>query len=183
MSPLVVSAPGKVLIAGGYLVLDPAYSGVVASTSSRFYTAITPGNTNRIVVRSPQFVNATWSYAWSISDTTSSPSLVVSQVERYLAYRQLEAFPSFSSLRIITPAPMYQRTNLYISPCKRPYRSPWKRKAPHSSNKLWVPASTSQSSEIMTFTRSKTRHVSPSPIPHALTQPSRSSRAATCPSL
>ncbi|KAF8502046.1 Phosphomevalonate kinase [Russula emetica] len=81
MSSLVISAPGKVLIAGGYLVLDPAYSGVVASTSSRFYTAITPGNTDRIVVRSPQFINATWSYTWSISRTTSSPSVVVSQVE------------------------------------------------------------------------------------------------------
>lgn len=160
MSSLVVSAPGKVLIAGGYLVLDPAYSGVVASTSSRFYTAITPGSTNRIVVRSPQFINATWSYTWSISRTTAPPSVVVSQVERYLASAQLESFPSFSSPRIITSAPMHRRTNLYISPCKRPYPSPWKRKAPQSSNKLWVPASTSQLSEITTFTRSKTRHVS-----------------------
>jgi phosphomevalonate kinase len=89
MSSLVISAPGKVLIAGGYLVLDPAYSGVVASTSSRFYTAITPGNANCIVVRSPQFIDATWSYTWSISRTTAPPSVVVSQVERYLAYGQL----------------------------------------------------------------------------------------------
>lgn len=89
MSSLVISAPGKVLIAGGYLVLDPAYTGVVASTSSRFYTAITPGNANRIVVRSPQFLNATWSYTWSISTTTAPPSVVVSQVERYLAYGPL----------------------------------------------------------------------------------------------
>lgn len=36
----VVSAPGKVLVAGGYLVLDPTYSGVVVSTSSRFYTVV-----------------------------------------------------------------------------------------------------------------------------------------------
>jgi phosphomevalonate kinase len=89
MSSLVISAPGKVLIAGGYLVLDPAYSGVVASTSSRFYTAIAPGNTSRIIVRSPQFINATWTYTWSISRTTAPPSVVVSQVERYLAYGQL----------------------------------------------------------------------------------------------
>jgi phosphomevalonate kinase len=79
MSSLVLSAPGKVLLAGGYLVLDPAYSGVVVSTSSRFYTVITPGNNNRIVVRSPQFINATWSYTWSIS---SPSSVVVSQLER-----------------------------------------------------------------------------------------------------
>ncbi|KAF0977774.1 hypothetical protein FDP41_003096 [Naegleria fowleri] len=36
----IVSAPGKVLITGGYLVLDPNYSGLVLSTSSRFYTTI-----------------------------------------------------------------------------------------------------------------------------------------------
>jgi hypothetical protein len=161
MSSLVISAPGKVLVAGGYLVLDPAYSGVVVSTSSRFYTAITPGNTNCILVRSPQFVNATWSYTWSISKTASPPSVVVSQVERYLAYRQLEGFSSFSPPRIIKSAPMHRRINSYISPCKRPYRSPWKRKVLQSSDKLWVPALTSQSSEIMTFIRNRIRHVSP----------------------
>jgi hypothetical protein len=69
-------------------------------------------------------------------------------------------FPSFSFPHIITSAPMHRRTNSYISPCKRPYPSPWKRKAPQSSNKLWVPASTSQSSEITTSTRNRTRHVS-----------------------
>ncbi|KAI0298595.1 ribosomal protein S5 domain 2-type protein [Russula brevipes] len=83
MPPLVVSAPGKVLLAGGYLVLDPAYSGVVVSTSSRFYTVISQGTANRVVVRSPQFINATWYYAWFISqpDTALPPSIVVSQLE------------------------------------------------------------------------------------------------------
>ncbi|KIY50362.1 phosphomevalonate kinase [Fistulina hepatica ATCC 64428] len=63
-TPIVVSAPGKVLIAGGYLVLDPAYSGLVVSTSSRFYTVIRAetSTTSRICVRSPQFTNATWDY-------------------------------------------------------------------------------------------------------------------------
>jgi phosphomevalonate kinase len=82
MSPLVVSAPGKVLLAGGYLVLDPAYSGVVVSTSSRFYTVVSPGNAGRIIVRSPQFINAAWSYAWSFSQPTPLPSVLVSQLER-----------------------------------------------------------------------------------------------------
>jgi phosphomevalonate kinase len=60
----VVSAPGKVLIAGGYLVLDPLYSGTVVSTSSRFYSAITTSKIpNQIIVSSPQFVNAEWKYA------------------------------------------------------------------------------------------------------------------------
>lgn len=61
----VVSAPGKVLIAGGYLVLDPAFSGTVVSTSSRFYTVIRDQEglgANTIRVRSPQFLEATWTY-------------------------------------------------------------------------------------------------------------------------
>ena len=62
---IVVSAPGKVLLAGGYLVLDPKYSGVVVSTSSRFYSIIRPATTQRahqIIVKSPQFLEATWGY-------------------------------------------------------------------------------------------------------------------------
>ncbi|KAG2146490.1 ribosomal protein S5 domain 2-type protein [Suillus bovinus] len=65
MSPTtIVSAPGKVLAAGGYLVLDQQYPGVVISTSSRFYTVIQPssGSANQIVVRSPQFHQAEWRY-------------------------------------------------------------------------------------------------------------------------
>jgi len=74
MTTTAVSAPGKVLLAGGYLVLDPAYSGVVVSTSARFYTtvrdldeaaSIAAAKADRpieIRVRSPQFVNATWIY-------------------------------------------------------------------------------------------------------------------------
>jgi len=81
MTPLVLSAPGKVLLAGGYLVLDPAYSGVVVSTSSRFYTVISKGIHGHITVRSPQFINASWSYTWSISQVTLPPSIVVPQLE------------------------------------------------------------------------------------------------------
>lgn len=68
----VISAPGKVLVAGGYLVLDPAYSGVVVSTSSRFYTAIRDQPSLKpatVRVRSPQFVNATWSYSSAVEPT------------------------------------------------------------------------------------------------------------------
>lgn len=70
----VVSSPGKVLMAGGYLVLDPAYSGVVVSTSSRFYTVVQSAAAGQsghlpiqISVRSPQFVNATWAYELNVS--------------------------------------------------------------------------------------------------------------------
>ncbi|KAG0164849.1 phosphomevalonate kinase [Apophysomyces sp. BC1034] len=61
----IASAPGKVLLTGGYLVLDQAFSGLVVSTSARFYTAIRPGqaSTGHIEVHSPQFDQASWSYS------------------------------------------------------------------------------------------------------------------------
>lgn len=64
MSTTIVSAPGKVLLAGGYLVLDQKYSGLVIAISSRFYTLIRSGDLNdsRIRVRSPQFLEAEWNY-------------------------------------------------------------------------------------------------------------------------
>ncbi|KAJ7703185.1 ribosomal protein S5 domain 2-type protein [Mycena rosella] len=78
MDATVVSSPGKVLIAGGYLVLDRAYAGVVVSTSSRFYTVIqnseTTGN-ELITVRSPQFLNATWVYSVKLEPCVSVEDL------------------------------------------------------------------------------------------------------------
>jgi len=38
MGHSVVSAPGKVLIVGGYLVLDPGYTGAVLTSSARIYS-------------------------------------------------------------------------------------------------------------------------------------------------
>ncbi|KAI9490158.1 ribosomal protein S5 domain 2-type protein [Zychaea mexicana] len=67
----VVSAPGKVLMTGGYLVLDQAYRGLVVGTTARFYTAIQPiqDEQGTIEVRSPQFdVDASWSYTASVED-------------------------------------------------------------------------------------------------------------------
>ncbi|KAF7782555.1 hypothetical protein Agabi119p4_1931 [Agaricus bisporus var. burnettii] len=65
----VVSSPGKVLLTGGYLVLDPAYSGTVISASSRFYTIVqddTTVSSGNIRVRSPQFNDATWNFVVDI---------------------------------------------------------------------------------------------------------------------
>ncbi|KAJ9098228.1 hypothetical protein QFC21_004557 [Naganishia friedmannii] len=70
----IVSAPGKVLLTGGYLVLDPTYTGLVIATSSRFYSVIrtrpaTSHSTGgKITVKAPQFNNATWEYTVSTQD-------------------------------------------------------------------------------------------------------------------
>ncbi|CCA68650.1 related to ERG8-phosphomevalonate kinase [Serendipita indica DSM 11827] len=66
----IVSAPGKVLITGGYLVLDRKYSGFVVAASSRFYSAIEKGQggPNIIRVKSPQFLEAKWMYQATVRD-------------------------------------------------------------------------------------------------------------------
>jgi phosphomevalonate kinase len=68
-----VSAPGKVLLAGGFLVLDPQYFGIVISTSARFYTLIRPSSSTSdlitIKVQAAQFPSSdsTWTYALSFT--------------------------------------------------------------------------------------------------------------------
>ncbi|KAF6826808.1 phosphomevalonate kinase [Colletotrichum plurivorum] len=68
-----VSAPGKVLLAGGYLVLDRAYTGLVFGLSARVNVVAaeihtSPGvHLTEIVVESPQFVDATWRYGFHLA--------------------------------------------------------------------------------------------------------------------
>ncbi|ORY80883.1 ribosomal protein S5 domain 2-type protein [Protomyces lactucae-debilis] len=66
------SAPGKVLLAGGYLVLDPVQQGLVLSLSARIYVTVTATQDPKaselddrtIVVTSPQFERAIWIYKY-----------------------------------------------------------------------------------------------------------------------
>ena len=73
-----VSAPGKVLLAGGYLVLDRAYTALVFGLSARIHVVAqdvitSSGNTpSEIVVESPQFRDALWRYGYTILETTSA---------------------------------------------------------------------------------------------------------------
>ncbi|RIA82680.1 phosphomevalonate kinase [Glomus cerebriforme] len=60
--PTVVSASGKVLVAGGYLVLDRKYDGIVIGISARFYTVIFSGKNGKFSVYSPQFDDGQWDY-------------------------------------------------------------------------------------------------------------------------
>ncbi|KAK0746741.1 ribosomal protein S5 domain 2-type protein [Schizothecium vesticola] len=73
--PLVaVSAPGKVMLAGGYLVLDRAYTGLVFGLSARINVVAQEIHTSQgvhlteIVVESPQFLDAQWRYGYHLAD-------------------------------------------------------------------------------------------------------------------
>lgn len=67
-----VSAPGKVLLAGGFLVLDRSHTALVFGLDARFHVHIQRSNasgSNNTVVRSPQFKNAEWCYHEQAGDT------------------------------------------------------------------------------------------------------------------
>ena len=68
-----VSAPGKVFLAGGYLVLDRAYTALVFGLDARIHAIIQPLPTSpgvtlsEIIVRSPQFRDAAWTYGYRVA--------------------------------------------------------------------------------------------------------------------
>jgi phosphomevalonate kinase len=76
VSPCCVSAPGKALIAGGYLILEPGNVGVTISTTARFYSSIRlllengpPSLSHdllKIVLDSPQF-HSQFLFSYSVS--------------------------------------------------------------------------------------------------------------------
>ncbi|KAI9837172.1 MAG: phosphomevalonate kinase [Sclerophora amabilis] len=69
-----VSAPGKVLLAGGYLVLDRKYTGLVFGLDARIHTVVhhlptrSGVSLSEIIVRSPQFKDAEWRYGYRLAD-------------------------------------------------------------------------------------------------------------------
>jgi len=77
-----VSAPGKVLIAGGYLILDPKQIGLVIALSARICVVVEredePSISNLITVTSPQFTAAEWKY-----EVTSNSSDVIEIKDLY----------------------------------------------------------------------------------------------------
>eukprot|EP00934_Nitzschia_sp_Nitz4_P002568 Nitzschia sp. Nitz4//scaffold18_size181773//34377//35961//NITZ4_001901-RA/size181773-processed-gene-0.6-mRNA-1//1//CDS//3329539969//2558//frame0 len=73
MTSVTVSAPGKVLLAGGYLVLERPNAGLVVAANRRFYSTVQPGATpNRICLRSPQF-HASWEYEFDAATSNIQP--------------------------------------------------------------------------------------------------------------
>ncbi|KAK5658266.1 hypothetical protein OQA88_2241 [Cercophora sp. LCS_1] len=69
-----VSAPGKVMLAGGYLVLDRDYTGLVFGLSARIHVVAQDIRTSQgvhlteIVVESPQFTEAQWRYGFHLTE-------------------------------------------------------------------------------------------------------------------
>lgn len=71
-TPTAVSAPGKVFLAGGYLVLDREYTALVFGLSARINAIAKEIETSKgvqlqeIVVTSPQFLDSQWRYGYHL---------------------------------------------------------------------------------------------------------------------
>ena len=64
---MAVSAPGKVLLAGGYLVLDREHTGLVFGLDARIHVHVQKRPhvvSSEIIVHSPQFKDAEWRYEY-----------------------------------------------------------------------------------------------------------------------
>ncbi|KAK4936282.1 phosphomevalonate kinase [Elasticomyces elasticus] len=94
MSPsaVAISAPGKVLFAGGFLVLDRKHTGLVFGLNARIHVRIEPWEQTLleltgdcILVQSPQFLDARWLY--KVSQTNSDEGCVlVEQVQSEVGF-------------------------------------------------------------------------------------------------
>ncbi|CZR64995.1 related to phosphomevalonate kinase [Phialocephala subalpina] len=77
-----VSAPGKVFLAGGYLVLDRAYTALVFALSARVHVLVHDIDTSsgvdlaEIVVQSPQFRDATWNYGYHLAEDQGGVAVI-----------------------------------------------------------------------------------------------------------
>lgn len=116
-----VSAPGKVLLAGGYLVLDRAYTGLVLGLSARIHVLVRDRerDTNRdltpriepseIVVQSPQFRDATWVYSFRVAADEGGVAVVQSPGYEALlpsSFPRLTLMSCFCGSRLSLPDPM-----------------------------------------------------------------------------
>ncbi|WVQ86287.1 phosphomevalonate kinase [Cryptococcus sp. DSM 104549] len=111
----IISSPGKVLLAGGYLVLDRLYQGLVLATSSRFYSCVAhlpaassfPSETARISVRAGQFPasSSTWIYTLRVVQGVDGAELALEQENESAAGRN--KFIAITVLKVLEYA--YER--------------------------------------------------------------------------
>ncbi|KAJ4354606.1 phosphomevalonate kinase [Didymosphaeria variabile] len=114
LQPQAVSAPGKVFVAGGYLVLDRKYTALVFGLDARIHVEIEPIRTksgvtlSEIIVRSPQFREAAWEYGYRLTEGDGG-----------IAVTQLRAPIAPSSISILADQAYYSNPGTPLSPSSR----------------------------------------------------------------
>ena len=92
-APVAISAPGKVLFTGGFLVLDRKHTGLVFGLDARIHVHVQVLNRqdlndqlgsqqqgSYILAHSPQFRDSRWLYKVADHANTESQAIAVSQV-------------------------------------------------------------------------------------------------------
>ncbi|GAA6025542.1 hypothetical protein JCM10207_008893 [Rhodosporidiobolus poonsookiae] len=121
----VVSCPGKVLLAGGYLVLDPNHQGYVVATPSRFYTVVqddtadTPSEAGaneriRIRVASPQFDDGLWQYEAVKADGEWAVTAVQSESSSTNTFVHLSVQASLQVAAALAPSASFRSLSVTI---------------------------------------------------------------------
>ncbi|RMZ76545.1 hypothetical protein DV738_g4902, partial [Chaetothyriales sp. CBS 135597] len=110
-TPVATSAPGKVFFAGGYLVLDRAYTALVFGLNARIHVHVAEwkegsetaeSTQQQILVQSPQFRDAKWLYTIDRSGTGSN-AVAVRQVRDDNAYtKSANKFVETALLYVLT---------------------------------------------------------------------------------
>ncbi|KAJ6259258.1 hypothetical protein Dda_6157 [Drechslerella dactyloides] len=124
MATTAISAPGKVLLAGGYTVLDAGCRGLVFALSARIHVVATPdpaGESGSFTVRSPQFDGAVWTYSardpgdssavtvtQTNSDSSSANPFVATALRYALSYLALPSVPA-TTLTILADNDYYSQ--------------------------------------------------------------------------
>ena len=103
--PVAVSAPGKVLLAGGYLVLDRAHTGLVFGLDARIHVLVENVPTEHgvkvqeITVRSPQFKDAVWEYGYRLAEEDRGIDVI--QLRAYVVSTSRDVLRPFMCLLCI----------------------------------------------------------------------------------
>ncbi|KAF2496376.1 Phosphomevalonate kinase [Lophium mytilinum] len=143
LSRKAVSAPGKVLLAGGYLVLDREHTGLVFGLDARIHVHIEPLQTSQgvvlseIIVKSPQFLNANWEYGYRLTEGEGGiavTQLRVSVDDPLLRNPFVETALSYALTYISTSLPhhLIQPASISIIADTDYYSQPAKRSASNS---------------------------------------------------
>ncbi|KAI9675156.1 MAG: phosphomevalonate kinase [Trizodia sp. TS-e1964] len=104
------SAPGKVLLAGGYLVLDQSYTGLVFALDARMHVLIhslSSSSPPHITVTSPQFTDAQWTYSYGRADSDGGTKVTQEEVAGRPLLRNAFVETSLTyALTYVTSTPM-----------------------------------------------------------------------------
>lgn len=133
-----VSAPGKVLLAGGYLVLDRAYTGLVFGLSARIHVVVRDAAHPEIVVESPQFRDASWAYSYHVAGEEGGVDVI--QVPGY-ENRAASSFLRLTSVLLHSrcPSPSLSEWFSEMVTCSTPHLPPFRMTSSSESGQELTP--------------------------------------------